>query len=69
MKRIVMITETTETVKMGDAGQFKTGIPVDVDDALADALLKRQYPKFKEAAPGDVPVCEALPKVEKKTAK
>jgi hypothetical protein len=49
MKKIVMTTETKETVNMGPAGCFKTGVPVPVDDdALADSLLKRSFPKFEE---------------------
>ncbi len=50
MKQIVMTTETKEAVKMGAAGVFRTGVPVEVDDALADSLLKRKYPKFAEFA-------------------
>lgn len=48
MKRIVMTTETTEAVTMGNL-QFRTGIPVEVDDALADNLLRRRFPRFAAA--------------------
>lgn len=52
MKNIVMTTETKEALKMGKAGVFKTGVPVPVaDDALADSLLQRTYPKFEEVTP------------------
>ncbi|MDD2367339.1 MAG: hypothetical protein PHN84_14365 [Desulfuromonadaceae bacterium] len=50
MKTIVMTTESATPVKMGQAGIFETGKAVTVaDDALAGSLLKRSFPKFKEA--------------------
>jgi hypothetical protein len=68
MKRIVMTTETKETVTMGKAGKFVTGAPVPVeDDAQADALLARAFPKFKEFV--EEISSEPGPKVDKKAVK
>ena len=67
MKRIIMTTVTEETVKMGSF-EFKTGEAVPVDDEAAESLLKREYPKFKEAAPEEAQV-EAAPKADKKITK
>lgn len=52
MKRIVMTTETAETVTMGNL-QFRTGIPVEVDDAQADNLVRRRFPRFAVAPEAD----------------
>lgn len=53
MKSIVMTTKLPEPITMGDAGVFETGKARDnIDDALADQLLKRQFPKFKEVKGG-----------------
>jgi uncharacterized protein YdbL (DUF1318 family) len=55
MKHVVMTTKTEETVTMGDAGKFRTGVPVPVeDDAQAEALINRVYPQFKEATAKDL---------------
>lgn len=67
MKRITMTTATEETVKMG-AFEFKTGEVTEVDDDAAESLLKRDYPKFKEAAPEEVQI-DAAPKADKKITK
>jgi len=66
MKHVVMTTQTEETVTMGDAGQFRTGVPVAVeDDALASALLKRHYPKFEQAHKEELPAIPDKPEKKK----
>jgi len=67
MKRITMTTVTEETVKMG-AFEFKTGEVTEVDDDAAESLLKRDYPKFKEAHPEEAQI-DAAPKADKKITK
>lgn len=67
MKRIIMATVTEETVKMGLI-EFKTEEAVLVDDETAESLLKREYPRFKEADPEDTQI-EATPKADKKITK
>lgn len=49
MKTIVMTTESPSPVNMDAAGVFETGVARQIDnDELADLLLGRSFPEFKE---------------------
>lgn len=50
MKTIVMTTESVTPVNMQGAGRFETGKPQTVENAVAESLLKRNFPKFQEVS-------------------
>ena len=44
-----------EIITMGIAGDFKRGEPKEVDDKIAEALLKKESIKFKKENPPSSP--------------
>lgn len=43
----IVYEDGPKKISMGIAGDFRRGEPRDIDDELADALLKKQTIKFK----------------------